>query len=51
MDGSFEDLEAAVVEETTEEFYREILKTQKTYKSKIKQQIQENAPRKFKGLP
>lgn len=49
MDGSFEDLDAETVETTTDEFYKEISKMQKTYKSKIKQQIQENAPRKFKG--
>lgn len=49
MDGSFEDLDAEEVESTTEDFYKEILKTSKIYKAKIKQQMQDNNPRRFKG--
>lgn len=49
MDGSFEDLNAEEVERTTDDFYKEILKTSKVYKAKIKQQTQENNPRRFKG--
>lgn len=49
MNGSFQDLDAAIVESTTEQFYKEFSDTQKMYKSKIKQQIQDNVARRFKG--
>ena len=49
MDGNFHDLNAEEVESTTEDFHKEISKTLKVYKARIKQQIQENNPRKFKG--
>jgi len=49
MNGSFQDLEANSVETTTEFFYKEFLDTQKMYKARIKQQIQDNVARRFKG--
>lgn len=49
MNGSFQDLDAGVVETTTEDFYKEFLETQKMFKAKIKQQIQDNVARRFKG--
>nr|CAD7410663.1 unnamed protein product [Timema poppensis] len=49
MDGAFDELVMKVVEDKTEEFFREITKMQKVYRTKIRQQAVENNPRRFKG--
>nr|CAD7589258.1 unnamed protein product [Timema genevievae] len=49
MDDAFDELVMKVVEDKTEEFFREITKMQKVYRTKIRQQAVENNPRRFKG--
>lgn len=49
MDGTFEDLDGASMEEITENFYKETQRMQKAYRQKIKQQVTENYKRRFKG--
>lgn len=50
MDGVFEYIDNALVEEQHEEYYKEFLKLSKNFKVKIKQQIAENNERRFKGF-
>ncbi|KAJ1520032.1 hypothetical protein ONE63_004262 [Megalurothrips usitatus] len=49
MDGTFEDLDGASMEEITDSFYKETQRMQKAYRQKIKQQVTENYKRRFKG--
>ncbi|KAK3925188.1 Dynein heavy chain 7, axonemal [Frankliniella fusca] len=49
MDGTFEDLDGASMEEITDNFYKETQRMQKAYRQKIKQQVTENYKRRFKG--
>ncbi|PSN57355.1 Dynein heavy chain 12 [Blattella germanica] len=49
MDGDFEFIETVKLEEKTEEFYQELMKTQKMYRAKLRQQTTENYPYRFKG--
>ncbi|KAJ8866811.1 hypothetical protein PR048_032672, partial [Dryococelus australis] len=49
MDGAFDKLNAKEIEVKVDEFQREISKMQKTYRSKIRTQMVENNPRRFKG--
>ncbi|XP_063228083.1 LOW QUALITY PROTEIN: dynein axonemal heavy chain 7-like [Bacillus rossius redtenbacheri] len=49
MDGAFDKLSAKEIEEKVDGFYREISKMQKTYRTKIRAQMVENNPRRFKG--
>lgn len=49
MDGTFEDLDGATMEEITDTFYKETQRMQKAYRQKIKQQVTENYKRRFKG--
>ncbi|KAF2899449.1 hypothetical protein ILUMI_06723 [Ignelater luminosus] len=50
MDGRFEFLDFSVAESQIDEYFKELLKTQKTYRNKIRQAQTENQPRKFKGI-
>ncbi|XP_077287714.1 dynein heavy chain at 62B [Arctopsyche grandis] len=50
MDGPFEYIDSAEVQQQHEEYCREFTNILKQYKSKIKQQISDNNERRFKGL-
>lgn len=49
MDGPFEFLEFPVAEAQVDDYFKELLKTQKTYRIRLRQLAAEQNPRRFKG--
>ncbi|XP_049782826.1 dynein axonemal heavy chain 7-like [Schistocerca cancellata] len=49
MNGSFSDLKYDEIESATNDFHKEITDMQKEYRAKLKQQAEENDPRRFHG--
>ncbi|XP_021930622.1 dynein heavy chain 12, axonemal isoform X3 [Zootermopsis nevadensis] len=49
LDGNFYDLVARDVEEKTDEFYKDVIKAQEKHRSRLRQQVAENYPHRFKG--
>lgn len=49
MDGPFEFLDAYTAEQQVDDFMKELIKTQKTYRNKLRQQAAENVERRFAG--
>ena len=49
MDGPFEFLDAELAAQQMEDYLKELMKTQKTYRNKLKQLAAENNPRRFAG--